>query len=205
MDGGTVEYRPIPTAPENPANAEPRPTSSPSQALPRAPPPDLSVRVPVPLTSAPAPTHRWPSRAPRAKRVPRLRACSSPRANFPIRAGPRNFGARGPRGASGPRAEPNGCLAGSGPEPPGWAAASQRSTVEKQVELHDWGGAGGVPGGRPGSRGASGCAHKAVLERSALPLPARSAPRSSSVSPGQTSGSEAGAVPLLDPAPLSER
>lgn len=66
-------------------------------------------------------------------------------------------------------------------------------------------GQAGVPGGRPGSGEASGCAHKAARERTALPLPARSAPRSSSVSPGQTSGSEAGAQPPLDPAPLSKR
>jgi len=66
-------------------------------------------------------------------------------------------------------------------------------------------GQGGVRGGRPGSRGPSGCAHKAARERAALPLPARSAPRSSTVSPGQTSGSEAGALPSLDPALLSER
>lgn len=64
---------------------------------------------------------------------------------------------------------------------------------------------GGVPGGRPVSREASGCVHKAAPERIALPLPARSAPRSSSVSPGQTLGSEAGALPSLDPTPLSER
>lgn len=68
-----------------------------------------------------------------------------------------------------------------------------------------WAGQGGVPGGRPGSRGASGCAHKAAPEQTARPLPARSAPRSSSVSPGQTSGSEAGALPSLDPAQLSDR
>lgn len=66
-------------------------------------------------------------------------------------------------------------------------------------------GQGGIPGGRPGSGEASGCAHKAARERTTLPLPARSTPRSSSVSPGQTSGSEAGALPSLDPAPLSKR
>lgn len=59
--------------------------------------------------------------------------------------------------------------------------------------------------GRPGSRGANGCAHKAAPEQTAPAFPSRSAPRSSTVSPGQTSGSEAGAQPSLDPTPLSER
>ena len=54
----------------------------------------------------------------------------------------------GARGAGAPRANTYRLLAGSGPEPPGWATASQRSTAERQVELHDWGGAGGRPGGQ---------------------------------------------------------
>lgn len=54
----------------------------------------------------------------------------------------------GARGAGWPRANTYRLPAGSGPEPPGWATASQRSTAERQVELHDWGGAGGRPGGQ---------------------------------------------------------
>ncbi|KAF5927903.1 hypothetical protein HPG69_009269 [Diceros bicornis minor] len=54
----------------------------------------------------------------------------------------------GARGAGGPRADTHRLPAGSGPQPPGWEAASQRFTVERQVELHDWGGTGGRPGGQ---------------------------------------------------------
>lgn len=74
------------------------------------------------------------------------------RQTFQLALVPQNFGAPGPRRArkarAGPGRTPTGRLAGSGPEPPEWAAASQRSTVKRQVELHDWGGAGGVPGGQ---------------------------------------------------------
>lgn len=91
-----------------------------------------------------------------------LQACASPRANFPTRAGPHNFGAPGSSPSEGRGLAPADTyrlLARSGPEPPRCVAASQRSTVETQVELHDWGAAGGA------SRGADRGAERPAAAR----------------------------------------
>lgn len=132
-----------------------RALASPARAERRLPdPPRASASessLPAPLPSAPAPTHRWPGHTPRAAHGPQLQACISPRANFPTRAPPHNFGARGPgwrerRGRVGEGAYR--LPVQSKPEPPRWGVGSQRSTVERQVGLHDLGGAGGCPGGQ---------------------------------------------------------
>ncbi|XP_019299749.2 basic proline-rich protein-like [Panthera pardus] len=141
-----------PSGPGGPADAELRPPPSPSRVPPLAPPSGLGVRVPATLPSAPAPTHHWPAPAPRAARVPQAPSPHQPSGKLsnsrwsPQLESPESRRARGAR--AGPGRTPTGCLAGSGPETLGWAAASQRSTEEKQVELHDWGGAGGCPRGQ---------------------------------------------------------
>lgn len=61
---------PTPAHPRGPADAETRPTSSPSRAPPLALPSGLRVGVLAPLSSAPAPTHQWPAEASRTARVP---------------------------------------------------------------------------------------------------------------------------------------
>lgn len=150
---------PTPADPEEPRTPNSGPHSSSSRVPPLAPPSGLGLRVPAPLPSAPAPAHHWPAQARRAARVPPAPSPHQPSGKLsnsrrsPQLGSPGAPRARGVR--AGPRRTPTGCLAGSGPEPPGWAAASQRSTGERQVELHDWGGAGGCPRGQtrePGGR-----------------------------------------------------
>lgn len=143
---------PTPADPEDPRTLSSGPHPSPSRVPPLAPPSGLGVRVPAPLPSAPAPAHHWPAQAWRAARVPPAPSPHQPSGKLSDSRWSPQLGSPGPRRArgagAGPGRTPTGCLAGSGPEPPGWAAASQRSTEERQVELHDWGGAGGCPRGQ---------------------------------------------------------
>lgn len=208
--GGRRGERAHRSGPGGRADAELRPSLSPGRVPPLAPPSGLGVRVPETLPSAPAPAHHWPAPAPRAARVPPAPSPHQPSGKLSNSRRSPQLESPGPRRARGARAgpgrTPTGCLAGSGPETPGWAAAFQRSAEERQVGLHDWGGAGGCPRGQTRElrarrlRSQSG----AGADCAATPRQVSPPPRSSSVSPGQTSGSEAGALPLLDPAPLSE-
>lgn len=130
---------------------ESRPTARESRAPPLAPAYGLGVRVPEPSPSCLSPNSplarsdsEGGARAPRSKPAPALEQ------TFQLEVVPTTSEPGAPAGArvaGRPRADTNRFPAGSGPEPPGWVAACQRSTVEKQVELHDWGGAGCRPGG----------------------------------------------------------
>lgn len=143
---------PIPATPAAPRTRNPGPRPAAAVHCPSQPLPASACASPDPLPSAPLPAHRWPPQAPRTARVPPAPSLHQPSGKLSnLRSSPqlRSRGPRRARGArEGPGRTPTGCLAGSGPEPPGWATASQRSTAQRQVELHDWGGAGGRPGGQ---------------------------------------------------------
>lgn len=143
---------PIPATPAAPRTRNPGPSPAPAVHCPSQPLPASACASPDPLPSAPLPAHHWPPQAPRTARVPPAPSLHQPSGKLSnLRSSPqlRSRGPRRARGArEGPGRTPTGCLAGSGPEPPGWATASQRSTAQRQVELHDWGGAGGRPGGQ---------------------------------------------------------
>lgn len=153
---------PTPAHPRGPADAETRPMSSPSRAPPLALPSGLGVGVPAPLSSAPAPTHQWPTQAPRTARLPpapSLRQPSGKLSNSRWSPQLRSPWLQPERGSGLAPADTYRLLARSGPEPPRCVAASQRSTVETQVELHDWGAAGGA------SRGADRGAERPAAAR----------------------------------------
>lgn len=71
--------------------------------------------------------------------------------------------------------------------------------------MHDWGAAGGRPGGQTGEQRGQQLRAQSDAGADCAAAPRQVSPPSSSVSPGQTLGSEAGALPSLDPTPLSER
>lgn len=112
-----------PRGPGGRADAEPRPTSSPSGALPLSTPSGLRVWLPGPLPSAPTPTHHWPPQAPRAARVPPAPSLHQPSGKLSnLRSSPqlRSPGPRGARGArAGPGRTPTGSWQGQGPSPRG--------------------------------------------------------------------------------------
>ena len=116
-----------PCDPRGPADTEPRPTSSPSRALPFATPSGLRVCLPRPLPSVPLPTHHWPPQAPRTARVPPAPSLHQPSGKLSnLRSSPqlRSQGPRRARGArEGPGRTPTGCLAGSSPRKPSYSAS----------------------------------------------------------------------------------
>lgn len=114
---------PSPAHPRGPADAETRPTSSPSRAPPLKLPSGLRVGVPAPLSSAPAPTHQWPAQAPRTARVPPASSLHQPSGKLsnsrwsPQLRSPRLQPERGSRAGSG--RTPTGARRGQGPSPRG--------------------------------------------------------------------------------------
>ncbi|XP_062957637.1 collagen alpha-1(I) chain-like [Cynocephalus volans] len=149
---------PTPAAAGEPQPPSPRhvqPTLEAAWALPSG----LGVRVPAAPIPAlcPGPTSPLAGSGSQGSARSPAPSLHQPSSKLPNSLLSYNFGARGTgrRGWCGrARADTYRLLERSGPEPPGWAAAFQRSTVERQVKLHDWGGARGASrGADPGAEG----------------------------------------------------
>lgn len=142
------------------------PASPAAQSAAPGPPPGLGVQVP---SSA----QRWVCPAPlstrsgaRAARVPSPHARGSPLANFLTRAGPHQLWSPGPRRARARKRAPGRHLPPPGTvraRAPGVGDCSAR-VLGAEAGRVAWLGSrrDRSLGGRPESRGASGCAHKAV-------------------------------------------
>lgn len=99
--GGRCGEGPTPAAREDPRTPSPGPLLAGAQRRPShpLPPSARGSPHPYPLLRPQLTAGSLGLRGQRASR--QLQACTSPRANFPTRAGPHNFGARGPGGREG--------------------------------------------------------------------------------------------------------